>query len=365
MQTPYGSNSVHGNHEISHISYLDFLKFDTRIVELFKLGYSGSKFSAKLRNPEFIHRLYLERNDAYMGYLSAFKERFAGYDAIVMNPGVDLVHPEYLWKHFPNSLKCLHFVDDPHTTYSYGLPFAWAFDCATYISPSYTEDFNMGEILNHAGFKQTKWFPHCVSNVNAAIYSVDQLERNLRTRENKVVYIGGFYTGKNSRLLRLKHKLKRDLDIFGRYPLLGLSFSLMSLISDTPVFYRVKTLTSTERECIYSRYAIGVNMHLSVPGRETGNARLYELAYRGVAQVCDAGGSSLVSNIFEPEKEILLYENEDECVKQIRRLMKDSEYRIQLALNAYVRATSEYAYEPRLLELINWFQRVQRERART
>ena len=89
-----------------------------------------------------------KKDSEYFKFLSAFKERYSDFDVIFMNPGVDLVHPEYLIKNFPNAIKVLHFVDDPHASYSYGFPYSWAFDAATYISPSYSEDYSMEEILN-------------------------------------------------------------------------------------------------------------------------------------------------------------------------------------------------------------------------
>ena len=39
-------------------------------------------------------------------------------------------------------------------------------------------------------------------------------------------------------------------------------------------------------------------MHLTHPACETGNARTYELAYNGVAQIIDTSDVSLIKNIF-------------------------------------------------------------------
>ncbi len=72
-------------------------------------------------------------------------------------------------------------------------------------------------------------------------------------------------------------------------------------------------LTNDEREKAYENTAIGINTHLSHPAIEAGNARTYELAYRGVAQVVDTSDISLIKNIFESNVEILTYENIDEC----------------------------------------------------
>ena len=147
MQTPFGYNKSLEKNTISHISFYSYLSKKRKFKDIFLHGISGSSLFAKLQNPFNIQKMYIEKDKYYMNYLHEFKERYFDYDVIVMNPGVDLVHPEFLHKNFPNSLKCLHFIDDPHTTYSYSFPFSWVFDCATYISPSYSENYNMSEIL--------------------------------------------------------------------------------------------------------------------------------------------------------------------------------------------------------------------------
>ena len=244
-----------------------------------------------------------------MKYLYAFKERFASYDVLVMNPGVDLVHPEFLIENFPDALKCLHFVDDPHSTYSYCFPFSWAFDCTTYISPSYSESFDMKQILELSGFKNTKWFPLCNSNISDPIYSSEDLEKQIDTRLNKVIYVGNYYKDKHNRIVDLKKTFKDKLDVYGHYPLKGHFYWMQSILKGEMSLYRVNKITDKKREEYYSKYSIALNLHLSQPSLETGNARLYEVAYRGLAQVADTSRFSKVEDIFIPEKEILLYEN--------------------------------------------------------
>ena len=95
-------------------------------------------------------------------------------------------------------------------------------------------------------------------------------------------------------------------------------------------------------------------MHLSSPSLETGNARLYEVAYRGLAQVVDTSDFSLVSQIFQPDKEVLLYETEEECYQQIIRLQEDRKLRNDLAMAGYQRAIEEYRYEDNLKRILDW-----------
>jgi len=359
IQTPYGDCDFH-NHKLSHISYDSFLSNKVGLFSIIKHGILSSTLSAKLKNPMYLQKLYLEKDKGYFKFLYEFKEKYKDYDVIVMNPGVDLVHPEFLYKHFPNTLKCLHFVDDPHSTYSYCFPFSWAFDCATYISPSYNNDFTMPEILDHVGLKLNKWFPLCNSNLKDPTYSIQELKRQLPTRNNKIIYVGNYYTNKNKRLASIKHEFKSDFDIFGHDPLGGFMFPIASTINGYPSISRVKSISNKQREYLYSKYSIGLNLHLSKSGLETGNARLYELAYRGVAQVVDSGGASLVGNIFKPGVEILTYENHRECLDNIRLLQSDDNLRISLALSAYKRAMNDYSYPSNLLGVINWYEDILR-----
>ncbi|MBC8147158.1 MAG: glycosyltransferase [Bacteroidetes bacterium] len=355
IQTPYEDCDFHG-HKLSHMSYDSFLSNKVGLASIIKHGVSGSTLFARLNNPWYLQKLYLAKDKEYFKFLYEFKERYEDYDVIVMNPGVDLVHPEFLYKHFPNTLKCLHFVDDPHATYSYCFPFSWVFDCATYISPSYNNEFTMPEILHHVGLKLNKWFPLCNSNLKEPIYSINELKKQLSTRNNKIIYVGNYYSNKNKRLSSIKHKLKSDFDIFGKTPLGGYMFPINSTINGFPSRYRVRSISNKERELFYSKYSIGLNMHLSTPGLETGNARLYELAYRGVAQVVDSGGASLVGNIFRPGDEILTYQNERECIDNIRLLQSDENLRMSLALSAYKRAIVDYSYPSKLIEVLDWYE---------
>jgi hypothetical protein len=346
---------------IDHLSYKGFLNDSRNIFDLLKHGYSSSSLYSRLCNPSYIQKLYHERDPGYFAFLNAFFERFRDFDVIVMNPGVDLVHPEFLVKKFPNTLKCMHCIDDPHLTYSYCLPYVWAFDCATYISPGYSDEFTMEGILTRAGFKHIKWVPHCVTNIKQPKYTADELQQQLSKRNNRVIYVGNYYTSKTKRLIQIKKELGDSLDIYGRYPFGGFSYTMLSTFSGSPTLYRVKTLTELERERCYDKYGIGLNMHLSNPSRETGNARVYELAYRGVAQVVDSSVHSLINNIFVPEKEILTYGNIKECVDQIKRLQHDKYLRISLAQSAYNRAVAEYQYKDVLSATCKWFTGLLRE----
>lgn len=353
MQTELPDNTVIGDSTVSKMSYFDYMSEPKGIVNLLKNGSRGRSLFTKLRNPEYLHSLYLNKDKEYFKFLDEFKRRYRDYDVIVMNPGVDLVHPEFLWREFPNALKVLYMIDDPHTTYSYALPFAWAFDAAVYVIKGYSPDITLDLILKNSGVKNVKWIPHCVSNLHKPDWTIAELKEQLKTRKNKAIYVGSYYKGKQKRLSYLKAKLKNNFDIFGRYPLEGWSYPLLSALDGFLSSYRVVPLSHAMREELYREYAVGINMHLTWPTREIGNARLYELAFRGVAQVVE--DSPEMGDIFMPEREVLTYRTLDECVHQVNRLFRDPDLRISLAINAYERTSDEYLYQNVLENLIGWF----------
>lgn len=355
LANPISRDFEFEGHTISHVSYYDFLKENDFFLNLMKYGVSHRTLFAKLRNPEYLQALFINKDKSYFNFLENFKERFKNYDVIVMNPGLDLVHPEFLDKHFKKCLKVLHFIDDPHTSYSYSFPFSWVFDAATYISPGYSKDYTMKQILEKVGFKNTYWIPHCVNNIHKPKFDLNSFANQYQKRINKAFYVGSFYSKKVNRLIKIKKYFNKNFDIYGNYPLKGLSYFLSSIYFKNLSFYRPKKLDLNQWRFVNENYQIGVNMHLSSPSLETGNSRLYELAYNGVAQVCDIAENTQLENIFEPDKEILTYQSIDECISKVERLMFDNELKTKIAYNGYKRAISDYNYYKVLTSQISWF----------
>lgn len=340
---------------ISNLNYRYYLNKKPSLFDYFKGGYSNSSISSKLFNPHYLNRLYLEKDKDYFRFLNTFYEKYRDYDVLVMTPGENLVHPEFLYQNFSNSLKVILCVDDPFCTYSSILPYSWVFDAALYVSPSYSPQFTMKELLNLAGIKSTLWYPLTFSNHMQPKWRNEDLALQLKLRKKKAVYFGNFYKDKMDRLIYLKKKLKKDFEIYGKYPLKGFSFFAYSLFKKMPLIYFPKFVSTEEKEKIYENIAVGVNMHLSHPSIEVGNARLYELAYRGVAQVVDISKNSLLKDIFEPNKEILTYEDMDQCIYQTNRLLKDDKLRYNIALSAYEKCKKKFSYTKTLSDTIEWF----------
>ena len=69
----------------------------------------------------------------------------------------------------------------------------------------------------------------------------------------------------------------------------------------------------------------------------------------------------LISNIFNPEEEVLTYESLDECISKLDLLRKNRDLRISLARNAYKKAISNYQYKNNLIDLFSWFKKIKKD----
>ncbi len=87
---------------------------------------------------------------------------------------------------------------------------------------------------------------------------------------------------------------------------------------------------------------------------ETGNTRLYELPANGVMQICDRGAGNATAELFEEDKEIILYDTMDEAIDKIKYYLKNDKAREKIALAGYERVMKDYKQEDIQRNLFNW-----------
>lgn len=355
MLTPEGYTPSDQRIEIRHVTIPQNL-LRPKWSDLFLHGLSGSRAWFRASNPDTAQRLQLDRNRDYLQYLDEFYEIAKHCDIVQVNPGVDLIHPEFIRRNI-KAFKVIHAIDDPHRTYSYLTPFAWAYDAVSYISPTYKSGISMDEFLKAAGVTRRLWLPHCVSNYNRLGTSeLNERMAGITSRgDGDIVYVGGFYPAKHRVLTRiadgLRKRGKRNFRIYGRYPLWGYAGYI---VGDGNATKRVKSLSREEREQLYKKASIGINLHLTGGMHETGNARMYELAFRGVAQVCDGIENPGTHQIFSDKHEILLYSNVEDAIDKICQLIDDPQMRTNIARNALLRANDHYTMDASLDRLLSF-----------
>jgi len=296
----------------------------------------------------YIDELWRRQEPNYMTLLERFRRWCAGCDVLVMG-NFNPIHPEVIAR-LDVPMKVLGFVDDPHSSYSRGLPFLWAFDAAFYVSPSYSRTREFGQTLRMWGCNKSYWLPWVTEDYPRP---TDSSRSFFVDRDVSITYVGKAYGPKIDRLARFKRALGDDLQVFGRWPMRGWWGVLRGLVKGEPWWQRVKSLTREERTQLYYRSKIGLNLHLS-QNVETGNMRMYEVPAHGMALVSDRAGMDSQRLIYEDPREARFYSGVDEGVAIIRSLLSNDEERIRMAQRGFERFWSDYEYRANLMRFLRW-----------
>ena len=105
----------------------------------------------------------------------------------------------------------------------------------------------------------------------------------------------------------------------------------------------------------YAGASVAINIHHVLdpdPAHDSRacNARLFEVAAIGVAQVVDARGD--LPPLFEENSQVLIYQNEAELKGLVKRVLQEDGWRERLANNARQRALREHTYMHRAATLL-------------
>ncbi len=298
-----------------------------------------------------IHRQkILERHKIYAKMLDDFVEKYANVDIIVAN-WFNPFHPEWLIKKFPNAVKIYGCIDDPVAIYQRRLNSLWAFDAAFYISPSYDKGLSMVEALELWGVSQSYWWPLTTNKVCPD--HCQAINSSWNNRTSGVIYVGGLYGPKLDRLAELKQRLGKDFSIYGRWPLGGYAGFLGPLVGRNWLPYRVRTITQEERQQLYLRHKIGINMHFS-ECRETGNMRMYEVPFHGLMLLCNKAADGWHESIYKPGVEAVFYDDIEDAVDKATYYLKHDSEREKIARAGFERACKDYDADKCLEDFLDW-----------
>jgi glycosyltransferase involved in cell wall biosynthesis len=313
---------------------------------------------------ENLDQIYRERDPAYMRFLKDFIEKFRNADLLVFtifNP----IHPEVLERELKNPVKILGFGDDPFSTYVRGIPYLWAFDGVFSISPSYNGDFFFQDAFRRWGCNQTYWWPLVWPNAAASSASwlwplakarddAAAKEDFFSNRDIELIYIGAAYGPKVDRLARLRKHFGSRFKIYGRWPHAGYAGMLRALKGKTPLWTRVAAVSDQQREELYYRAKMGINMHLSDTPMETGNMRMYEVPAHGVMLLSDKAGLDAQAQIYVPDKEAVFYDSVEDAIEKIEHYLKHDDEREKIARAGFARMQRDYDGESNLKKFLDW-----------
>lgn len=152
-----------------------------------------------------------------------------------------------------------------------------------------------------------------------------------------VCFIGNRDLGRDAALGRLAES-GLPLHVYGNY------FVRHGLFWRHPLRFRPRVPIAGMAR-IYARHQVSLNIHARVVRGGT-NMRTFECAGYGIPQVVEHREG--LDELFEPEREILVYRDLDEMVAQIERILGDPVLAVRLAERARQRAATEHTYGHRV-----------------
>ena len=100
---------------------------------------------------------------------------------------------------------------------------------------------------------------------------------------------------------------------------------------------------------VLARSRVALNRHIDVAEGYANNMRLYEATGVGALLVTEA--SSNLAELFEPGREVVVYEGEDDLVEQLRHYAAHDDERRRIAAAGQARTLREHTYAQRIAEL--------------
>jgi glycosyltransferase involved in cell wall biosynthesis len=295
-----------------------------------------------LSSAKSIDELFKANDKQYLEFINKINDLSYDYDFIYSDQTI-CIHPELVLKKFSHVKMILNAIDDPIVTYSKTIPFGWAYDAITYVSPSYNTNFSMFEILNTATAKPLIWLPHSrILNLISQEATSKAYVSKLSDRTFNSIYVGAYYENKADRLSYVKSQLKSDFQIFGNWNYFGYRGYLRCLQGKPVIKQRVTGISMDEYQNIALKSKISINMHYFENG-EVGNQRTYHAIALGCLLLTNRGSRSEFE-IFN-DNEVLYYDNFKDIPTLILDVLNNEEHYETIRINGLNKLNSEYSVE--------------------
>lgn len=96
-----------------------------------------------------------------------------------------------------------------------------------------------------------------------------------------------------------------------------------------------------------------LNYHIGISGDYAGNMRLFEATGTGSCLLTD--NKSNISDLFYPGKEVVVYDNQDDCIEKARWLLDNEEERRNIALSGHMKTIRSHTVEQRCRQILDIF----------
>jgi len=222
----------------------------------------------------------------------------------------------------------LWYPDDPRYTSSYVkhiLPF---YDNIFVVSKKSVKQYK------EMGAKKVHYLPvGCDPSIHRRINS--DIEKDISS-ERDICFIG---TYSSHRANTIKSLDKFQIGIWGAFWWFGRGIKGKNPPTYGPEMFK-----------IYNSTKIALNIHDQTDYGIKTNMRLFEAAGSGAFVLSD--GEKGLSDLFEPNKEIVCFENKKNLIELVEYYLRETSERKRIADSAYKRAHSEHTYVNRIQKLI-------------
>ena len=168
--------------------------------------------------------------------------------------------------------------------------------------------------------------------------------RSQSARRYALTFVGGLSPELYAEGTRMLERVARELplDVWG--------FGSEGLPAGSPILGRYRgEAWGLDMYTVLAQSRITLNRHGEVAGGYAANMRLFEATGAGALLVTD-GGENL-PELFEPGREAVTYETEDELIEKLRHYIEHDEERQAIAAAGQERTLREHTYEQRIGEL--------------
>ncbi len=156
----------------------------------------------------------------------------------------------------------------------------------------------------------------------------------------------------------IKANIKRGMYYIDKYT--SLTFEKTKNYNDSPKYIKlpegfkghIKNDVYWGRRMIerLSQSTMALNFHVGAAGEYAGNIRLFEAAGAGTCLITDKKKN--IVELFEPDKEIVVYEDQTDCIEKIKYLYNNPNKAIEIGKNARERILKEHTTKKRMNQFI-------------
>ena len=288
---------------------------------------------------ELYHNNYKKLSDLY----DKVRKLAETHDVFIV-AGDPIYHPEFI-RSFKDIYTVIVSGDDPESSDRCSKPYVHAFDHSFAFGVNFDKDTKITDKFLEWGAKRADWWPY---GVRVNMYDPALTEEDIYNghRDRDLVYVGSSGV-KLERLAKIK-KAFPQMRIYGRSywktiggnginALRSGNFPKEAFKATLAGLWRVKELPMDELVPLYQRCKIGINIHLSFG---PSNMRTYQLPANGVMQICDCPEG--LGEIFEIDKEVVVYHSIEEAVELIRYYLENDEERKKIAAAGFKRVIKDY-----------------------